>query len=105
MTRSHSGACSLKLTWTSRALSQFSEALNYIANDNPAAAKAIAERIAAATRLLQEQPRAGRPGRVAGTYEWVVKRTPYLIAYTVDDDQLIVLRVIHGKRRWPERIS
>ena len=59
MTRSHSGACSLKLKWTSRALSQFSDALHYIAKDNPAAAHAVAERIAAAASLLLEQPRAG----------------------------------------------
>lgn len=105
MTRSHNGACSLKLKWTSRALSQFSDALHYIAENNPAAADAVAKRIAAATRLLLEQPRAGRPGRISGTYEWVVKRTPYLIAYTVNDDQLIILRVIHGKQRWPETIT
>ncbi|NOX70799.1 MAG: type II toxin-antitoxin system RelE/ParE family toxin [Gammaproteobacteria bacterium] len=42
---------------------------------------------------------------MSGTYEWVVKRTPYLITYTVNDDQLIILRVIHGKQCWPETIT
>ena len=87
----------MKLKWTSRALSQFKEALDYIADDNPDAARAVGQRIWDASRLLLEQPNIGRPGRVAGTYEWVVKRTPYLIAYTLDTETLIILRVIHGE--------
>ena len=49
----------------------------------------------------------GRPGRVVGTYEKVVARTPYIVAYSLqqtsdDEDTLTVLRVIHGARDWPQ---
>lgn len=95
------GACRLKLKWTKRALQQFKEAQDYIARDNPAAAGDIAERIGQATRLLLTQPQMGRTGRVKGTREWVVQQTPYLLAYSVVNDTLQILRVIHSKQNWP----
>lgn len=93
--------CRLKLKWTRRALEQLVEAQDYIAQDNPSAAHQIGERIAEATRLLLTQPRMGHRGRVAGTHEWIVQRTPYFLAYKLEDDELIILRVIHGKQHWP----
>ncbi len=50
---------------------------------------------------LAETPRAGRLGRVAGTRELVAR--PFVIAYEITDDLIIVLAVIHGARRWPKR--
>jgi len=49
-------------------------------------------------------PGLGRPGRVEGTRELVVPRTPYIVAYTVIDDQVMILSVIHSSRRWPDRL-
>jgi toxin ParE1/3/4 len=95
----------LNLKWTKRALAQFKEAETYIAQENPQAAAAVAKRIAAATQLLRENPEIGRLGRVQGTREWIVKRTPYLIAYTTEGENLIILRIIHGKQRWPLQID
>ena len=96
------GACRLKLKWTKRALQQFRDAQEYIARDNPAAAGSVAGRIAQATRLLLTQPQMGRTGRVKGTREWVVMHTPYLLAYTVENDTVLILRVIHSKQDWPQ---
>ena len=92
---------SLKLKWTRRALEQLVEAQDYIALENPTAARQVGERIANATRLLLTQPRMCHPGRVRGTLEWVVRRTPYFLVYKLEGDELIVLRVIHGKQHWP----
>jgi plasmid stabilization system protein ParE len=78
------------------------QAQGYILQDDPAAAQRIAQRIADAAKLLLTQPNMGRPGRVEGTREWVVKDTPYLIAYCVESDALQVVGVIHSKQRWPE---
>lgn len=92
--------CKLKLKWTRRALEQLIEAQDYIARENPVAARQVGERIVDATRLLLSQPRVGHRGRVAGTLEWVVRRTPYFLVYKLEDDELTVLRVIHGKQHW-----
>jgi len=91
----------LKLKWTRRALQQLTNAQDYISQNNPTAAKQIATRIVDATQLLLTQPMMGRKGRVTGTYEWVVKQTPYLIVYTTNDNTLQILRVIHSKQNWP----
>jgi len=91
----------LKLKWTRRALLQFADAQAYIAQDNPLAAKAVATRIAQATRQLLDHPRIGRTGRVPQTREWVVSRTPYLLVYAVDAQAITILRVLHGKQYWP----
>ncbi len=96
------GVCRLKLKWTRRALQQLIHAQDYIAQDNPAAAQAIAQRIADASRLLPTQPWIGRPGRIDGTREWVVKQTPYLLVYAIEADELQIVGVIHSKQRWPD---
>jgi len=95
----------LKLKWTRRALQQLTNAQDYISQDNPVAANQVATRIVEATQLLLTQPMMGRKGRVAGTYEWVVKQTPYLIVYVINDDTLQILRVIHSKQSWHKQLK
>ena len=91
----------MKLKWTRRALEQLAEAQDFIAEENPLAAQQIGERIAAATKLLLSQPRIGRAGRIPETHEWVCRGTPYFLVYKLENDDLVILRVIHGKQHWP----
>lgn len=91
----------MRLKWTRRALNQLVAAQDYIAQDNPTAAHEIGQRIHEALTLLLTQPEMARPGRIAGTREWVVDHTPYFIVYRITSDTLEVLRVIHGKQDWP----
>ena len=79
-----------------RALHRFVEA------SDPVAADAALERVLDVMRALREMPRMGRPGRVIGTRELVVTGTAFLIAYEVDDVEVRVLRVLHGRMQWPE---
>jgi toxin ParE1/3/4 len=48
----------------------------------------------------------GHAGRVAGTYEWVVRGLPYIIVYQTDatePDEVLILGVFHGAQdREPE---
>jgi toxin ParE1/3/4 len=76
----------------------------YIAEDNPKAAKRVVVRIIdCVEKLLSAHPHLGRPGRVPGTREIVVPRTPYIVPYRIRNNRIQVLRVYHGARRWPER--
>ena len=96
--------CRLKLKWTHRALRQLLDAQEYIARENPAAAKQVVERVAAAASRLLHHPKLGRVGRIAGTYELVVNRTPYFVVYVLMDDTVQIVRVLHGKQSWvPKR--
>ena len=55
--------------------------------------------------LLADQPGLGRAGRVSGTRELVVARTPYVVPYRVKGEVIEALRVYHGAQRWPERLD
>lgn len=96
----------MHIRWLERAEADLSEAIEYLLLRNPAAAIHVYDEIRTQVALLAEQPGRGRPGRVPGTRELVVNRTPYLVPYTVDlkANCLIVLRVLHGARRWLEEL-
>lgn len=90
------------VVWAQHAHRHFLGAIDYIAQDNPAAAARVARRIDRTIRALVEAP----TGRVADTYERVVPGLPYIVAYTLGDEPrgretITVLRVIHGARDWP----
>jgi len=70
----------------------------YIAEDSPAAAQRVVERIREAARLLASFPGIGRVGRATGTREWVLSDVPYRIVYEVHGDELIVVSVLHTAR-------
>jgi toxin ParE1/3/4 len=52
--------------------------------------------------LLPVNPHMGRPGRVPGTRELVIRRTRYIVPYRVHGETLQILRVYHSARRWPD---
>ena len=94
----------MKLRWTRLASSDLESAHDYVAQDNPAAADDLIEQIVSAVELLQRQWQMGRKGRVPGTRELVITGTPFVVAYRVRRDQVEILAILHGARRWPDRL-
>jgi addiction module RelE/StbE family toxin len=88
----------LRIKWTRPALTDFAEAQDYIAVDNPQAAAQIAQRIRDSVRKLREFPYIGRPGDDLQTREWHVQRTPYLLVYRLREDVIEIVRIWHGRR-------
>lgn len=76
----------------------------YLAERNPRAALRMDEAIEMAIERLCDQPHSGRPGRLVGTRELVVSGTPYVVAYRVEAETVVVLRLMHGAQRWPDRL-
>ncbi|MBS0438780.1 MAG: type II toxin-antitoxin system RelE/ParE family toxin [Proteobacteria bacterium] len=95
----------MKLKWSVKALIDFDEAQNWIAHENPIAARAVARRIRDATQLLRANPHAGTPTHIEDTRSWVVARTPYLIVYRVRGETLEILRLWHGRRDWKNTVD
>ena len=93
----------MKIVWFRSAIADLEEARAYIARDDPKAARRVASALVASVDRLSEHPGIGRPGRIPGTRELVVSRTPYLIPYRVRDGVVEILRVFHARRRWPDR--
>ena len=93
----------MRVRWLRRALANLEAEANYIAEDDPAAAGRIVQRIFRAIEPLKKNPAMGRPGRVVGTRELVVGGTPYILPYRVRGEAQEILRVFHGARKWPKR--
>jgi toxin ParE1/3/4 len=91
----------MRIVWTAPAISDLQALRAYIGQDRPVAAAQQVEHILAAISGLVRFPESGRPGRRSGTRELVSGRTPYLVVYRARGDALQILRVLHGRQRWP----
>ena len=92
----------MKVVWLPRALVDRDAQLDYIALESPKAAVEQGDRIESQIETLCAYPEMGRKGRVAGTRELVVSRTPFVVVYRVRAGRIEILRVLHGARMWPE---
>jgi len=89
------------IRWLKTAFRNRLEQLAYIAQDNPAAAARSDEEIERQTDLLAQYPLIGREGRVKGTRELVVGKTPFIAVYRVRRKRVEILRLLHGAQKWP----
>jgi toxin ParE1/3/4 len=94
----------MNIVWSPEAIDDLASLRAYIAEDSSAAAQRVVLRILNNIEtLLPDNPRIGRPGRVPGTRELVVPRTPFIVPYRIQGRTIHILRIYHGARRWPDR--
>ncbi len=93
----------MTVIWTPEARDDLGALRSYIEFEDRGAARRVVRAILAATDRLPEYPGIGRTGRVTGTRELVIQRTPYIVPYRVRGGEVEILRVLHGARRWPDR--
>lgn len=89
------------IRWTEQAAEQLDQVYDYVAlsNSEEIAAR-VTERIINSIERLTTFPMSGRPGRVQGTRELVIFQTPFLVAYTIDKDRVVILAIYHGAQQW-----
>ena len=95
----------MRLTWSAFALADRDDIFTDIEADSPRAAVAVDEHIAQAVLRLVEFPESGRSGRVPGTRELVIPRTPYIAVYALTPDCIRILRVLQGAQMWPDDLA
>ena len=90
-----------RVVWSDGARADYLAVLRHIAAGDPDAAERVVEAIRNTGDKLGDFA-TGHPGRVSGTYEKSVRGLPYIIAYTLTDDDrtVAILRVIHTSRDW-----
>lgn len=93
-----------RIVWLREALGDMRGIGDYIARENPAAARRVVRTIQNDVDILREHPAIGRPGRLAGTRELVISRYPYIVAYREIATLVQILAVVHTSRRWPEQM-
>ena len=90
----------MRVKWTRKALINLDDAVEYIARDNPTAARKVALRIWDGSQMLALQPNLGRPGRVQNTRELVISDLPYILPYSQKGNTIYILRVMHTSMMW-----
>jgi addiction module RelE/StbE family toxin len=93
-----------RLEYAPRYFRRLEDIRERIAADNPTVATRMIERIRAAVVRLAASPALGRSGRVAGTRELVIPRTPYVVPYRVAGDVVQIITILHSAQRWPDTL-
>ena len=94
----------MKLIWTRKASADRDTIYDYIEAHNSRAALELDEQFAHRAAQLLAHPLIGRPGRVQGTRELIV-RTNYVLVYDISGETLRILRVLHTAQQWPKPSS
>jgi len=88
----------LPVIWAPSARDDLAEIVDYISDDNPAAAFRLQERLESAVLPLSENPRMyQKSNRLPGCREIVVHKN-YVVLYRVAPDYVEVVRVVHARR-------
>ena len=95
----------MHLQWSSFAVEDRIAIFDFIEQDSFHAAILVDDRISMQVETLKHFPEIGRSGRINGTRELVIDRTPYIVAYRIQNDAVRILRVLHGSQQWPEELS
>lgn len=88
----------MNVRFTETAYADLHEIHAYIARENPRAAAAVVARIEATSRQIGMFPEIG-PRKYRSVRIFPVGRFPYLIFYTVEGDEAVILTIRHSSRR------
>jgi toxin ParE1/3/4 len=94
----------MRIEWLPQALADFDDAMNWIAERNPQAARQSAEAVYRQIAQLTAHPHIGRIGRVPKTRELVISQTHFVTPYRVktQENLIEILAFMHNARQWPE---
>lgn len=95
----------MRLVWRPMAFADREAIMDYIAQDNAAAAIELDDEFEAKAEQARQRPTRPtlyRAGRIQGTRELVV-RPHYVMVYRIEDKggTLAILRVLHTALQWP----
>jgi toxin ParE1/3/4 len=85
----------LRLEISRTAHRELEAAFEYLNTRNPRAARSVRSALRSAMLSLLRLPGRGRPGRVEGTRELVVRGAPYVLVYLVRNGAVFIVRIRH----------
>ncbi|UFP93019.1 type II toxin-antitoxin system RelE/ParE family toxin [Gloeobacter morelensis] len=91
----------MQVLWTLEALERLTlirEEAGQVSSEWP---QLVIGRIETVIAEMASFPLSGRVGRLRGTREWVVARTPYVIVYRPMQESVVIVTVVHGRQDWP----
>lgn len=90
----------MRIRWTTNAADDLARIIERIREDNPAAARRVAETIYDSVQSLKNFPYRGRIGVLSDTRELVFAPWPYIAVYEIIEGQVQVLRIRHTSQNW-----
>jgi plasmid stabilization system protein ParE len=85
--------------WAKDALLDLENIVGFIARDNPLNATAVRLRVEQTATQLGKRP-IGRPSRMQSVFEKSVLKTQLIIAYSLTNEDVVILRIIHSAQNW-----
>jgi toxin ParE1/3/4 len=97
----------MRVRWTTDAADDLERICDYIAESRPESARRVAQSVVKRISELQSFPHLGRLGRVVATREIAFPPLPYIAVYEIleSQDEVQILRILHGAQQWPPRQS
>ncbi len=92
----------MKILWTTSAVQHLKHIRTHIGEGDPETASRVAGLLYKAAEDLGDLPSIGGSGRVPNTRELTIPGLPFIMCYTVEENCVIILAVIHTSRKWPE---
>jgi toxin ParE1/3/4 len=91
----------MKVSYSPRAVTQITQAFDYIAQDDPAAANAFLIRVESIVSLLSVRPGIGRITRKPGVQVVSLQPYRYLLFYKIlqDRGEIRIIRIRHMSRK------
>lgn len=86
----------MRLRWTEPASQDLYNIVQRIRQENPNAARKVAQTIFDGCATLRRFPYRGRPGRRQGTRELIFPGLPYIVVYRVRKGAVELTRIYHG---------
>lgn len=96
-----------EIVWTEPALTDLDRIADYIALDNPPAARDLVARVFAHIEQLAEHPDSGsKPTELRGLNYRHIVETPCRIFYRQDGDTVYIVHVMRGEQRFsPKKLK
>jgi toxin ParE1/3/4 len=91
----------MRVRWTADAADDLERICDDIAEDRPDSARRVAQSVIDGIGTLETFPNLGRVGRVQGTREIAFPPLPFVAIYEIREEQIVVLRILHGAQSWP----
>lgn len=91
----------MRLRVSPQAYADIAQIHEYIAQHSPEAAAAVVAQIRVTSLLLARYPALGHATDIPGVRVFPTARYPYLVYHTVQQDELVVIHVRHGRRDAP----
>ena len=94
----------MKIVWSAAAVRHLQEVVEYIQAESAEGAITTRRRILETALRVGQVRYSGRVGRMDGTREAVVPRSPYIVVYQLSSQSVEILGIWHAARQWPDSL-